>query len=134
MGSVAKVIALVLLAALAFVANAYASLYFAGYMFPRIEPRPYVEMVGAAVAGGVAAAVVTAWPLARLYADRAWLAALVVAAPVVALRVGDLLHYGQLEEPRIIAMSLVELLLYPALILGGVWVASHLRTGKPNAA
>jgi hypothetical protein len=93
MRATAKVIALLLLLVVAFAANAYASLYFAGYVFPRVLPRPYVEMISAATVGGLAAAALVAYPLVWLYGRRAWLAALMVASPVVLIRTGDVLHY-----------------------------------------
>jgi hypothetical protein len=119
-----KIIALPLLLVLAFAINAYAATYFAGYLFPLVVPRPYVEMVGAAVVGAVAAAAAIAWPLVRLYGGRAWVAAIAVASPVVALRAGDFLHYAGTGESRIIVMSCVEGLVYPVVILVGIWLAS----------
>ena len=129
----AKLFALPLLLVLAFAANAYASLYFAGYLFPRVVPRPYVEMVGAAVVGGMAASAAVAWPLVRLYSRRAWLAGLAVAAPVVAVRVSDLWHYTGTGESRIVVMSWVEAFVYPVAILAGVWLVSTRARSKSAA-
>lgn len=126
MCTIAKYAALPVLVALAFAAYAYASLYFAGLLFPRVVPRPYLEMMSAAVAGSVAAAAVASWPLVRLYAGRAWLAALLVAAPLVIVRISDLLHYANKNEPRIVVMSWFELLVYPGVLVVGVWFTSRL--------
>jgi hypothetical protein len=129
-----KGIALLSLLALAFTAYAYASQYFAGYLFPRVVPRPYIEMMSAAVVGSLAAAVVVSWPLARLYAGPAWLAALFVAAPLVIVRVSDLMHYSSKNEPRIMGMSLFEALVYPGLLLCGVWLVACLPSRRNSAA
>ena len=133
MRTLAKIAALPLLFALAFAAFAYASLYFAGYLFPRVVPRPYLEMMSAAVVGSIAAAVVSSWPLVRLYAKRAWLAALAITAPFVVIRISDLLHYAGQNEPRITVMSWFELVVYPGVILLGVWLASRLARRGENA-
>ena len=117
-----QVVSFPLLLVLAFVVNAYASQYFAGYLFPRVAPRPYAEMISAAVVGALTASAVVAWPLVRLYSQRAWVAGLAVAAPVVAIRVDDLLHYARTDETRIIVMSWVEAIAYPIAILAGVWL------------
>lgn len=131
MRTLAKVAALPLLFALAFAAYGYASLYFAGYLFPRVVPRPYVEMMSAAVVGSLAAAAVSAWPMVRLYANRAWLAAFAVASPFIVIRVSDLLHYAGKDEPRIMFMSWFELLVYPGVLFLGVWVVAQVsRRGK----
>jgi hypothetical protein len=130
----AKLAALPLLFALAFAAYAYASLYFAGYLFPRVTPRPYVEMMSAAVVGSLAAAAIASWPMVRLYASRAWLAALTVAAPFVVIRVSDLLHYAGKNEPRIMVMSWFELLVYPGVLLLGVWVVAQTFPRSESAA
>ncbi|ROZ61476.1 hypothetical protein [Ramlibacter sp. WS9] len=134
MRTLAKVAALPVLFALAFAAFAYASQHFAGYLFPRVVPRPYLEMMSAAFVGSVAAALVSSWPLVRLYAGRAWLAALCIAAPVVVIRISDLLHYAGKSEPRIIVMSWFELIVYPAAILVGVWLVSRLALRGESAA
>lgn len=131
MATIARLVALPILAAAAFAAAAYASLYFAGYLFPRVVPRPYTEMVSAALVGAIAAALVSAVPLAKLFGRRAWLAALAVAAPWVALRISDLMHYARKNEPRIVVMSWVELLLYPVVLVGAAWFAAS-RYAKPR--
>ena len=131
MATIARLVALPILAAAAFVAAAYASLYFAGYLFPRVVPRPYTEMVSAALVGALAAALVSALPLAKLFGHRAWMAALLVSAPWIALRTSDLLHYAGKNEPRIMVMSWVELLLYPLVVVGTTWVVA-VRVAKPQ--
>lgn len=125
----AKLLALVLMLGVAFAVNAYASLYFAGYLFLRTEPRPYAEMMSAAIAGAFAAAVIVAWPLARLYSSRAWLAALVVASPVVFLRAGEIAKYWGMNEPRIMLMSWFEMVTYPAVLVAVACLAWRLWRG-----
>ncbi len=66
-------------------------------------------------------------PLVRLYTSRAWLAALVVSAPIVILRASDLMNYACTSESSIIVMSWFELLAYPTLILLGVRLAGKRR-------
>lgn len=122
-----KTLALLLLLVLALEANARASLYFAYYVFPRIVPRPYVEMVSAALVGALVAAALSAYPLVWLYGRRAWLAGLVVASPVVLVRASDVLYYMDKNEYRIMVMSWVELLASPLFILLGVWFVFALR-------
>jgi hypothetical protein len=73
MKQIAKALALPLLAAIAFLGFAYGSLYFAGYLFPRVVPRPYVEMVSAAAVGLAVAGVLVSLPLVKLYPSRYWL-------------------------------------------------------------
>lgn len=114
-----------MLAAAASAAFAYASTYFAGMLFPFVEPRPYLEMMSAAVVGSLAAAVITAWPLIRLYGRRAWIAALVVAAPLMVLRLSDIAQYAGKSDTRIMVMSWFELVVYPAILLLSIWVVLH---------
>lgn len=133
MRTLGKGAALFVLLAVAFAVDAYASLYFAGHLFPRVFPRPYVEMMSAAVVGSFAAAAVVSWPLVRLYSRRAWLAALFVASPIVALRLSDLMYYAYKNESRIIVMSAFELLIYPALLLLGSWVAARFVSRSVSA-
>ena len=121
----AKILALLLLIALAFVINAYASAHFAAYAFPRVQPRPYAEMISAAIVDSLAAAIVISYPLVRLFPKRFWLAALAVAVPNTELRGRDLLHYVGKDEPRIIVMSVIELIVYPAAILACTWLTSQ---------
>ena len=125
MRNIAKILALLLLVVLAFAVNAYASSYFAAYLFPLVQPRPYSEMISAAVVGAISAGVVVAYPLVRLFPRRYWAAAVIVAIPVLELRGRDLLHYAGQNEPRIMVMSIVELLVYPAAILTCAWLASQ---------
>lgn len=113
MKTATRLIALPLLLVAAFAVNAYAASYFAGSLFPAITPRPYFEMISAAVVGSLAA-----------------------SAPVVTLRVGDLLHlshYAGTDESQILVMSSVEGLACPIAILVGVWLVS-LRASRENAA
>jgi len=134
MRALAKLTALPLILALAFAVNAYASQYFAGHLFPRVLPRPYLEMMSAAFIGSAAAAAVVSWPLVRVYTAWAWLAALLVAAPVVALRADDLLQFWGKNDPRIVVMSWFELIVYPVALLFGVWLVSRSSTRDANAS
>lgn len=125
-----KGIALLLLQVLAFSAYAYGELFFAGYMFPRVLPRPYIEMVSAAIAGGVAAALLCSYPLVRIFGRHAWLAAVVVAFPLMYVRASDILFYWDRDEPRILVMSWVELAILPIALQLGVWLVGR-RTSQP---
>src|SRR5262245_23780235 len=133
MRSAGKLVALLCLTVVAFAANAYASEYFAGLVFPRVLPRPYLEMVSAAIVGAVTAVLVTAIPLTWLFGRRASLAAVVVALPVVAFRAGELEHYIPKDEQRIVVMAWVEMLVYLALLVAGAWYTSS-RMQHRNAA
>jgi hypothetical protein len=117
MKQIAQVIAIPVLAAVAFLGFAYGSLYFAGFLFPRVVPRPYVEMLSAAAAGSAVAGLLVALPLVKLYPSRYRLAALLVASPLMLVRASDLAHYIGRNDPRILVMSVAEFFIYPALIL-----------------
>jgi ACR3 family arsenite efflux pump ArsB len=125
MKQIAKALALPLLAAIAFLGFAYGSLYFAGYLFPRVVPRPYVEMVSAAAVGSTLAGLLVSLPLVKLYPSRYWLAGLLVASPLMVVRASDVAQYGGKNEPRIMVMSIVEFVIYPALILAVCWFVSR---------
>jgi hypothetical protein len=43
-------------------------------------------------------------------------------------------HYSSKNEPRIMVMSLFEALVYPALLLCGVWLAARLPSRSSSAA
>jgi hypothetical protein len=130
-----KLVVLLLLVPLAFAVYAYASLYFAGYLFPRVLPRPYLEMVSAALVGSLAAGLMASFPLARMFSQRYWLAALVVASPFMAVRTSDLMHYAGRNEPRIMVMSIVELLVYPSAIIACAWLVSRrLEASKASSS
>ena len=130
----AKIFALLLLVLLAFVVNAYASAYFAAYVFPFVQPRPYTEMISAAVVGSIAAGIVVSYPLVRLFPRRYWLAALAVAVPIMEMRGHDFLLYVGKNEPRIVVMSVVEFLVYPAALLVCTWLVSQwLAAGQRGA-
>ena len=134
MKQIAKALALPLLAAIAFLGYAYGSLYFAGYLFPRVVPRPYVEMVSAAAVGSTVAGLLVSLPLIKLYPSRYWLAGLFVAAPLMVVRASDLAHYSSKNEPRILVMSVVEFIIYPALILTVCWLTSRFYPQLRNEA
>lgn len=120
-----RILALVVVAAVAFVANAYAQAYWAGYLFPRVYPRPYLEMVSAAIVGAVAGAMVTALPLATLFGKRAWFAGLFVALPVIALRASEIETSDNQSQQAIVVMAWVEMLSYTLLIVCAAWLVSH---------
>lgn len=120
-----RALALLVVAVLAFVVNAYAQQYWAGLLFPRVEPRPYSEMVSAAVVGAMAAAAVSAFPLARLFRTKAWLAGLFVALPVVALRAPEIGATGTYAQQATHIMAWVEMLSYTAAVVCGAWLLSR---------
>lgn len=128
-----RLLALVVVAVVAFAANAYAQQYWAGFLFPRVVPRPYAEMVSAAVVGALAAAAVSAFPLAKLFARKAWVAALAVALPVVALRAPEIGSQGTPFLEAIAVMAWVELLSYTFAVVCGAWLLSRRLQGAQRA-
>jgi hypothetical protein len=122
---IGKAIALLLLVILATSAYVYGDHCFAGYLFPRVLPRAYVEMISAAIAGGVAAALLCAYPLARLFGRHAWIAAGVAALPLIILRMSDILFYWSRDEPRNLAMSWIELFVLLVALQLGTWLVGR---------
>jgi hypothetical protein len=128
-----RLLALVVVSLVAFVANAYAQQYWAGFLFPRVMPRPYSEMVSAAVVGAFAAAAVTALPLAKLFESKAWIAGLFVASPVIALRAPELGTSGAQGQEAIVVMAWVEVLSYTLLVVCAAWLVSRNTRGAKRA-
>lgn len=128
-----RLVALVVVAVVAFVANAYAQQYWASLLFPRVVPRPYSEMVSAAVVGAVAAAAVAALPLAKLFESKAWLAGLFVALPVIALRAPEVGTRGTQAHQATTIMAWVEMLSYTLVIVCAAWLVSR-RTREAKRA
>jgi hypothetical protein len=126
-----RILALIVVAVVAFVVNAYAQDYWAGYLFLRVYPRPYLEMVSAAIVGATAAAIVTALPLATIFRKKAWLAGLFVALPVIALRAPEIEISDNQTQQAIIVMAWIEMLSYTLLIVCAAWLVSH-RMGKAS--
>ncbi|MTW11760.1 hypothetical protein GM658_14230 [Pseudoduganella eburnea] len=128
-----RILALVVITVVAFVANAYAQDYWAGYLFPRVYPRPYLEMVSAAIVGAVVAAIVAALPLAMLFRTKAWLAGLFVALPVITLRTHEIVTSDNQTQQSVVDMAWVEMLSYTFLIVCAVLLVSH-RMRKDSCA
>lgn len=128
-----RLLALVVVAVVAFVANAYAQQCWAGLLFPRVVPRPYSEMVSAAVVGAVAAAAVAALPLVKLFQSKAWLAGLVVALPVIALRAPEVGASGPAVAEATAVMVWVEMLSYTLAVVCAAWLLSR-RTREAKSA
>ena len=134
MKALAKFIALLPLALVLFLGNAYGSLAFAALPFPRVAPRPYTEMIGAAAVGAVVGGILVGYPLAKMFPLRYWAAALVVSLPFVALRFGDLSEYAGTRQTPIIIMSVVELALVPLGAVIGTWFFARFFPRRLNAA
>lgn len=134
MKTIAKALALPILAAIAFLGYAYGSLYFAGYLFPRVVPRPYVEMLSAAAVGSLVAGLLVALPLIKMFPSRHWLAAVLVSSPFMVIRANDLAHYTGKDEQRILVMSLSEIVIYPTLIVAVCWLFNRLYPRLKNEA
>ncbi|MDM4768557.1 hypothetical protein [Pelomonas sp. SE-A7] len=130
---VLRFVALVVIANAALIANAYAQQYWAGLLFPLAEPRPYTEMVSAALAGALAAAVVSAFPLAWLFRKWAWLAGLAISLPVIAVRAPELGASTLPNQQVIFVMAWVEMLSYTVLVTGAAWVLARRRALAENA-
>lgn len=127
-----RIVGLLVVMVAAFTASAYASQFTAAVIFPAPSyPRPYSEMIVAAVAGSLAAGLVAAIPLAWLFDRRAWLGALVVAAPVLALRLPELASYTGPQAPQVKIMAGVEALLYVLCVVGAA-VISYRLTARSN--
>lgn len=120
-----RLLALIVVAVGAFAANAYTQHYWAGLLFPPVAPRPYSEMVSAAIVGAIAAGAVAALPLARLFKSRAWLAGLFVALPVIALRVPEVGASGAQAQEAIAVMAWVEMLSYTLAVVCAAWLLSR---------
>lgn len=130
---VLRFVALVVIANAALLANAYAQQYWAGLLFPRVEPRPYTEMVSAAVVGALAAAVVSALPLAWLFGRWAWLAGLAISLPVIAIRAPELGAGTLPMQQEIFVMAWVEMFSYTGAVAGAAWLLSRRRAFAENA-
>lgn len=128
-----RFITLLVVAIAAFAANAYAQEYWAGMLFPRVVPRPYSEMVSAALVGAAAAAAVSALPLVRLFKKSAWLAALVVALPVVALRAPEISAAMPEAAQPVSIMAWVEMLSYTLAVVCAAWLLPRRRHWSANA-
>jgi hypothetical protein len=120
--TLAKLAALAPLAVVLFIGNAYGSLTFARLLFAGNYPRPYIEMIGAAIVGALVGGVLVAYPLAKLFPSRYWLAAVVVSLPLMALRVGDLQTFSGAQHTAIVVMSVVELLVVPLTAAAVAWL------------
>jgi hypothetical protein len=127
----AKLVALLPLAVVLFLGNAYGSMSFAGLLFPRVVPRPYVEMVSAAAVGALVGGLLVAYPLARLFPTRHFIAALLVSAPLMALRLSDVLAYAHTDHGAIITMSAVELILVPLGAVMLTWLFARFYPRVP---
>ncbi len=129
-----KLVVLVLLALVAFAVDAHVSFEFAGRVFPLEHPRPYLEMIGAAIIGALVAGMVVAYPLVRLFPLRYWIAALMVSLPYMSLRVDWLVMYFGEHKPRIVATALFELLFFPAAIVFCAWSFRKLTVARAERA
>ena len=131
MKSLVKAVAVLLLAVLALAAWAYGQALTATF-FPVVSPRPYSEMLACALAGAIAAALVSAVPLGALFGPRAWLVALAFAAPMAMLRLPELFSYSGTFSHEVKVMASVELLSFTLAVVGGAWLASRYWPG-PNS-
>ena len=135
MKAAAKLLALIPLAVVLFLGNAYGSMSFAGLLFPRVVPRPYIEMVSAAAVGALIGSLLVAYPLARLFPSRYLVAALAVSAPLMALRLSDLLNYANTDHVAIITMSAIEFVFVPVGAAIVTWLfAKFFPRASPHVA
>ncbi|SHH29018.1 hypothetical protein [Massilia sp. CF038] len=125
-----RLIVLFVLLIVGFCANAYASMYFSAWFFTPAAPRPYGEMISAAVVGALAAATLVTLPMVKVYGRGAWVAALAISSPIIYLRGHELIYFFDKNQPRIMTMSALELLIYPSLLLVGVWITSPARQAR----
>lgn len=129
-----KLVALVPLALVAFAVDAQVSFGLAGWLFPLEHPRPYLEMISAAIVGALVAGMVVAYPLVRLFPLRYWIGALLISLPYMTLRIDWLMMYSGEHKPRIVATALFELLFFPAAIVLCAWVLARLTTARTERA
>jgi len=135
MRSLAKMVALLPLAVALFLGNAYGSMSFAGLLFPRVTPRPYIEMVSSAAVGAISGGCLVAYPRAKLFPSRYLAAAIIVSSPLMALRLSDLLAYAGTAQTATVIMSAVELTLVPAGAVLVTWLfARFFPRALPNVA
>lgn len=119
--------ALVGITLIAFIVYAYVQGFVAVNFFPFTSPRPVFEMIVCAVAGSFAAAAVSSIPLAKLFKRHAWLAALLVALPVVTLRLNDLWSYSGTLRRDVEIMAVIESGSYLLVLVGGAILFSRFR-------
>ncbi len=120
-----RIVVLFVAAAVAFAVSGYAQHFVAIAFFPVAYPRPVNEMVVCAVVGAAAAALVASFPLAAAFRNRAWLAAAFVAAPVLVLRVPDVLFYSGASASVVMVMGAVESISYLLSLVVGAWLVSR---------
>ncbi|WP_456299682.1 hypothetical protein [Nitrogeniibacter aestuarii] len=128
-----RLLALAVVAVLAFIANAYAQDIWSALLFPLVVPRPYSEMVSAAIVGALAAAAVSAFPLARILGSKAWIGGLIVALPVILLRAPEIGAHDSSYGPAISNMAWIEILSYSIAVVCSAWLLSRHSIGREDA-
>jgi hypothetical protein len=124
-----SVLAVPVLAVIAFAVYGYVQHYTAVLFFPRVVPRPYTEMITCAVLAAIAATAVVAYPLALLFRRGIFFAALALAVPVLLLRVPEIFEYWDKDQVAVY-MSSVESVVLVAALVAGAWLTRHLRSNS----
>ncbi|WP_202840741.1 hypothetical protein [Luteimonas saliphila] len=118
---------------MAFAANAYVQHFTRALFFDSQVPRSYLEMIFCALAGALAATVVASAPLAAVFRRHAWLAAVAVSTPVLALRLTEFFTYTGAISSQVKVMAIVEASSYFALLVLGAWFVSRIWP-RPNSS
>ena len=100
-------------------------------MFDSQVPRSYLEMITCALIGALAATIVASAPLAAVFRKQAWVAAAVVAMPVLALRINELSTYAGVNSDQVRVMAIVEASSYFGALVLGAWFVSRIWP-RPN--
>ncbi len=119
-----KVLVLVLAVIAAFLANAYVQHFIRAEVFGNQFPRTYPDMFACALAGTIAASLLVSIPIAATYRGKAWLAAILISLPVIALRLNDFITYTGRLVSQVKTMAIVEIGSYLASLIGGSLLAS----------
>jgi len=117
-----SVLAVPVLAVIVFAVYGYVQHYTAVFLFPRVVPRPYTEMIICAVLGAIAAGAVVGYPLALLFRRGIFIAAVVAAVPVLLMRVPEIIEHWE-KDQVVVYMSSVESVVLLAALVAGAWLA-----------
>jgi hypothetical protein len=120
-----QILVLLLATISAFAASAYAQYFARTLVFGSQFPRSYVDMISCALAGAIAASIIVSFPISATFRKRAWLAAVAVSLPVLALRINEFVTYTGPLTSQVRVMAVVEACSYLTfLVLGSLFVSS----------
>ncbi|WP_133952453.1 hypothetical protein [Rhodanobacter sp. TND4FH1] len=131
MKALSRVLLLLLIIVVAFAASAYAQHFTRTLVFGAQIPRSYLDMITCALVGAFAATVVASAPLAAAFRKQAWLAAIVVSVPVIALRANEFITYTGSLSTQVKVMAILEASSYLGFLVVGAWCVSRIWP-RPN--